>query len=88
MVSTLRLSRLQKGLTLDDLFLRSKGKLNPARLSRIERGFCSASPEETAFLVKLLSVTEQTVRDSSASPICATRQSVTSGTPEQPRAKG
>jgi transcriptional regulator with XRE-family HTH domain len=66
MVSSLRLTRLQQGLTLDDLFLSSKGKLNPARLSRIERGLSYASPEEAALLVKLLGVTEQIVMDSGA----------------------
>jgi transcriptional regulator with XRE-family HTH domain len=67
-ISSLRMARLQKGLTLDDLFLRSKGKLSPARLSRIERGLCSASPEETASLVKILGVEEKTV----ANGVCAT----------------
>jgi hypothetical protein len=65
-ISQLRLARLQIGWTLDDLFLRSDGKLNPARLSRIERGLCSASSEEAALLVKLLGVAEQTVTDSGA----------------------
>ncbi len=60
-ISSLRMARLQKGLTLDDLFLRSKGKLSPARLSRIERGLRSASPEETASLVKILGVEEETI---------------------------
>jgi hypothetical protein len=60
-ISSLRMARLQNGLTLDELFLRSKGKLSPARMSRIERGLCSASPEETASLVKILGVTEETI---------------------------
>jgi len=63
-ISSLRMARLQKGLTLDDLFLQSKGKLSPARLSRIERGLCTASHEESALLVKILGVEEQTVADS------------------------
>ena len=65
-ISSLRLARLQKGLTLDDLFLRSKGKLSPARLSRIERGLCTASREESALLVKLLGIDDQAVTDSGA----------------------
>jgi transcriptional regulator with XRE-family HTH domain len=65
-VSSLRMARLQRGLTLDDLFLRSKGKLSPARLSRLERGLCTASHEESALLVKILGVEEQTIADSDA----------------------
>jgi transcriptional regulator with XRE-family HTH domain len=60
-ITELRLARLQKGWTLDDLFLRSKGKLSPARVSRIERGLSTASAEELRLLVALLGVTEQTV---------------------------
>jgi transcriptional regulator with XRE-family HTH domain len=69
-ITPLRLARFQKGLTLDDLFLRSKGKLSPARVSRIERGLSAASAEETALLVKILGVPEQTVVDS-GTPIAA-----------------
>lgn len=60
-ITQLRLARLQKGWTLDDLFLRSKGKLAPARVSRIERGISRASAEESQLLVALLGVSEQTV---------------------------
>jgi transcriptional regulator with XRE-family HTH domain len=60
-ISQLRLARLQRGWTLDDLFLRSKGKLSPARISRIERGISTASEEESQVLVILLGVTEETV---------------------------
>ena len=60
-ISQLRLARLQKGWTLDDLFLRSKGRLSPARISRIERGLSTASEEESQVLVILLDVTEETV---------------------------
>jgi hypothetical protein len=62
-LSSLRLARLQNGFTLDDLFLLSDGKLSPARMSRIERGLCATSAEESALLVKLLGVTDQTVKD-------------------------
>lgn len=78
-ISQLRLARLQRGWTLDDLFLRSDGRLSQARLSRIERGLCSASPEEAALLVKLLNVAEQTVMDAGAPATCALAQSVVSG---------
>jgi len=74
-VSSLRLARLQKGLTLDDLFLRSRGKLSPARLSRIERGLCVASKKESALLVRLLGVEEQTVTDSGAAVASVAEQS-------------
>jgi transcriptional regulator with XRE-family HTH domain len=60
-ISQLRLARLQRGLTLDDLFLRSMGKLSPARISRIERGLSTASEEECQVLVTLLDVTKETV---------------------------
>jgi hypothetical protein len=61
--SGLRMVRLQRGLTLDDLFLRSAGKLAPARISRIERGLCVPSDQESTFLIQLLGVTEQTIRE-------------------------
>jgi transcriptional regulator with XRE-family HTH domain len=64
-VSGLRMARLKRGLTLDDLFLRSAGKLAPARISRIERGLCVPSDQESTFLIQLLGVTEQTIRESS-----------------------
>lgn len=60
-ITQLRLARLQKGWTLDDLFLRSNGRLNPARVSRIERGFSMASEEESQLLITLLGVTGETV---------------------------
>lgn len=62
-LTPLRLARLQKGWTLDDLLLRSAGKLSPPRVSRIERGLCAASADEVAILVKLLGVAEQTITD-------------------------
>lgn len=66
-ISSLRLARLQKGLTLDDLLLRSKGRLSPARLSRIERGLCAASAEESRLLVQLLGVREELVTEANSS---------------------
>jgi transcriptional regulator with XRE-family HTH domain len=63
-ITRLRLARLQRGWTLDDLFLRSEGRLSPARVSRIERGLSNASAAESRLLVTLLGVTEQTVTDS------------------------
>jgi transcriptional regulator with XRE-family HTH domain len=60
-ISQLRLARLQRGWTLDDLFLRSKGRLSPARISRIERGLSTASEEESQVLMTLLGVTKETV---------------------------
>lgn len=69
-VSSLRLARLQRGWTLDDLFLRSRGKLSPARLSRIERGLCSASVAEAGLLVELLGVRQQTIREAETHQSC------------------
>jgi hypothetical protein len=63
-ITQLRLARLQKGWTLDDVFLRSQGKLNPARLSRLERGVSSARAEETNLLITLLGVDRDTVENS------------------------
>ena len=60
-ITQLRLARLQKGWTLDTLFVRSKGRLSPARISRIERGLSAASEGESQLLVALLGVSEQTV---------------------------
>jgi len=64
-ISQLRLARLQRGWTLDDLFICSKGRLSPARVSRIERGLSTASEEECQVLVTLLDVTKETVFASS-----------------------
>jgi transcriptional regulator with XRE-family HTH domain len=86
-ITQLRLARLQRGWTLDDLFLRSDGRLSPGRLSRIERGLCAASLEESALLVKLLSVSQQTVLDAGASTAFALAKSAGSGTHQQPRSK-
>jgi transcriptional regulator with XRE-family HTH domain len=69
-VSSLRLARLQRGWTLDDLLVKSGGKLSPARLSRIERGLRSASADEAALLVKLLGVAEQTIREAETRQAC------------------
>jgi transcriptional regulator with XRE-family HTH domain len=61
-VSALRLARLQHGLTLDDLFLRSRGRLRPARISRIERGICAASNEEASLLAGILGIAAHAVQ--------------------------
>jgi transcriptional regulator with XRE-family HTH domain len=70
-ITQLRLARLQKGWTLDDLFLRSKGKLSPARVSRIERGLSSSSAEESRLLVGLLGVTRQMAEEPGVAVPCA-----------------
>jgi transcriptional regulator with XRE-family HTH domain len=75
-ITQLRLARLQKGWTLDTLFLRSKGRLSPARISRIERGFSTASAEEAQLLVALLGVTPQTVADSGSATQCSDTESL------------
>jgi len=63
-ITQLRLARLRRGWTMDDLFLRSRGKLSPARLSRIERGISTPSAEEAQLLMALLGVTSETVVES------------------------
>ena len=67
-ISELRLARLRRGWTLDHLMLRSKGKLSPARISRIERGLSTPSDEEVSLLVSLLGVARQTVVESGIEP--------------------
>ena len=55
-ISELRLARLQKGLTLDKVYFISKGRVSPARLSRIERGLSRPSPAEAEALVVVLGI--------------------------------
>ena len=74
-ITELRLARLQRGWTLDDLFLRSKGKLSPARVSRIERGLSTASAEESRLLQTLLGVTRQIVEESGVAAPCGGMES-------------
>jgi transcriptional regulator with XRE-family HTH domain len=58
-ISTLRLARLQKGLTLDDVFFMTDGRVSPPRLSRIERGLSRATPIEAEVLTQLLGVSAE-----------------------------
>jgi len=58
-VSDLRMARLRKGMTLDEIFLLTNGELNPARLSRIERGLSRPTEREVNLLVAVLGVTQE-----------------------------
>jgi transcriptional regulator with XRE-family HTH domain len=60
-ISNLRMARLQKGWTLDEMFLQSKGQLSPARLSRIEREFCKPTEKEAQLLTQMLGVMEHVI---------------------------
>jgi transcriptional regulator with XRE-family HTH domain len=60
-ISALRLVRLRRALTLDEVFFKTKGLLSPPRLSRIERGLSKPTPAETAALTRLLGVSADVV---------------------------
>jgi transcriptional regulator with XRE-family HTH domain len=61
-ISELRLARVSRGLTMDQLFLQSRGALLQPRLSRIERGLAKPSEREVEWLVKILEVDERSYR--------------------------
>jgi transcriptional regulator with XRE-family HTH domain len=60
-LSSLRLARLQRGLSLDEVSFRTNGRLNPGRLSRIERGYVKPSDQESRLLQEILGVSSETV---------------------------
>jgi transcriptional regulator with XRE-family HTH domain len=49
-MSFLKLERLKKGLTQDDVWIRTGRRLHPSRLSRIERGVLRPTPEDLQLL--------------------------------------
>lgn len=51
-VSKLRLQRVQLGLTLDNVFVRSGRKLFPSKLSRIERAIVEPSKKDVRLLAQ------------------------------------
>jgi transcriptional regulator with XRE-family HTH domain len=55
-VSPLRLARLQRGLTLDEISFRTRGRLRPGRLSRIERGYATPTAEEALMIRRLFGI--------------------------------
>lgn len=57
--SDLRMARLRRGMTLDEISLLTNGELNPARVSRIERGFAKPTEREVELLIFVLGVTEK-----------------------------
>jgi transcriptional regulator with XRE-family HTH domain len=57
----LRFARLRKGLTLDEVQLMTNGKLNASRLSRIERGLATATPEEVEMIQKITGASEELI---------------------------
>jgi transcriptional regulator with XRE-family HTH domain len=60
-VSDLRIARLRKGLTLDEIFLLTNGELTPARLSRVERGLAKPTRREIALIEQVIGVGEEVV---------------------------
>jgi transcriptional regulator with XRE-family HTH domain len=70
-VKRARLRRLEQGLTLDDLFLRSGGRLHPPRISRIERGILRPSARERQLLAQALGVPEDELFDPEAKTAAA-----------------
>jgi len=57
--SDLRVARLRMGMTLDEISLLTNGELNPARVSRIERGFAKPTEREVNLLIFVLGVTPE-----------------------------
>jgi transcriptional regulator with XRE-family HTH domain len=55
-ITPLRLARLQQGLTMDLLQVRSAGELRQSRISQIERGLAKPTPREVEWFVKLVGV--------------------------------
>jgi transcriptional regulator with XRE-family HTH domain len=63
MVSRLRLERIERGLTLDDVWIRSERRLHPSRLSRMERGVLRPTSEEIRLLAGALDIPEEKLAD-------------------------
>ncbi len=55
-VNKLRLERLKRGLTQEDVYLLSQRRLHPSRLSRIERGVIVFTPEDLQLLAAALDI--------------------------------
>lgn len=53
-LTQLRLARIQCGLTLDDVYLRTGRKLVPSKLSRLERGIIQPSVKDLHLFAKAL----------------------------------
>lgn len=49
-VSRLRLERLRRGLTLEEVYLRTRRRLHPSRLSRLERGISCLTMQDIELL--------------------------------------
>ena len=64
-MSSLRLARLQRGLSLDEVSFRTDGRLKRGRLSRIERGYVKPSDEESRLLQQILKISSTMVEATS-----------------------
>ncbi len=60
-VSELRLERLRRGLSLDEIYIRSGQKLHPSRLSRIERSLIQPTEEELRLLGEALDIPHEQI---------------------------
>lgn len=58
-INLIRELRFRKGITQDELFL--KTKIHQARISRLERGIFKASPQERKLISEALEVSEEEV---------------------------
>jgi len=66
MINSLRKRRLELGLTLDQIFLKTRGRVHPARLSRFERNILTPSPAERRALAEVLNLSESEIFVSAA----------------------
>jgi transcriptional regulator with XRE-family HTH domain len=60
-LSPLRLARLKRGLTLEEVSFRTRGRLNPGRLSRLERGYVQPNEEERRLLQEIIGVSSDVI---------------------------
>jgi transcriptional regulator with XRE-family HTH domain len=66
MINVLRKKRFELGLTLDQIFLKTRGRVHPSRLSRFERGILRPSPAERRALASTLGLSEEEICVSAA----------------------
>ena len=55
-VSRLRIERIKRGLTQEDVYLRTQRRIHPSRLSKIERGILEPTQLDLHLLAEALDV--------------------------------
>ncbi|MBN2241147.1 MAG: helix-turn-helix transcriptional regulator [Acidobacteria bacterium] len=65
----LKAKRLQRGLTLDEIHVRTGGRVHQSRLSRAERGLLRLLPGELAALAQVFGVDPDELMDSTHSAV-------------------